>query len=300
MEQSFVLQLTNRQIQDFYLCFCGYEKCDRYQSFGPAVRPNYIVHYILEGEGDYVVEDRRYHLKAGQGFLIEPNTVTFYRANPDNPWTYVWVGFSGPRAPEYLYRLGYNHNHLIFQNADQERMRSLVFEMLRHNKNSLRDEFYLHGLFYEFISYMVREEQPQQYEPECHRENINRYLREAVAYIQRHFSEGLQVADIAREVAVSRVYLYQIFNETLGVSPKEYLTNFCIPRATELLTLSGQPVEEVAESCGFKNPAAFSAIFKRRMGVTPTKYRNSVPAIYRERLQKELQSLCSSSDGIMH
>ncbi|MCI9104941.1 MAG: AraC family transcriptional regulator [Lachnospiraceae bacterium] len=300
MEQSFVLQLTNRQIQDFYLCFCGYEKCDRYQSFGPAVRPNYIVHYILEGEGDYVVEDRRYHLKAGQGFLIEPNTVTFYRANPDNPWTYVWVGFSGPRAPEYLYRLGYNHNHLIFQNADQERMRSLVFEMLRHNKNSLRDEFYLHGLFYEFISYMVREEQPQQYEPECHRENINRYLREAVAYIQRHFSEGLQVADIAREVAVSRVYLYQIFNETLGVSPKEYLTNFCITRATELLTLSGQPVEEVAESCGFKNPAAFSAIFKRRMGVTPTKYRNSVPAIYRERLQKELQSLCSSSDGIMH
>lgn len=300
MEQSFVLQLTNRQIQDFYLCFCGYEKCDRYQSFGPAVRPNYIVHYILEGEGDYVVEDRRYHLKAGQGFLIEPNTVTFYRANPDNPWTYVWVGFSGPRAPEYLYRLGYNHNHLIFQNADQERMRSLVFEMLRHNKNSLRDEFYLHGLFYEFISYMVREEQPQQYEPECHRENINRYLREAVAYIQRHFSEGLQVADIAREVAVSRVYLYQIFNETLGVSPKEYLTNFCITRATELLTLSGQPVEEVAENCGFKNPAAFSAIFKRRMGVTPTKYRNSVPAIYRERLQKELQSLCSSSDGIMH
>ena len=147
---------------------------------------------------------------------------------------------------------------------------------------------------------MVREEQPQQYEPECHRENINRYLREAVAYIQRHFSEGLQVADIAREVAVSRVYLYQIFNETLGVSPKEYLTNFCITRATELLTLSGQPVEEVAESCGFKNPAAFSAIFKRRMGVTPTKYRNSVPAIYRERLQKELQSLCSSSDGIMH
>ena len=34
MEQSFVLQLTNRQIQDFYLCFCGYEKCERYQSFG--------------------------------------------------------------------------------------------------------------------------------------------------------------------------------------------------------------------------------------------------------------------------
>ena len=54
-----------------------------------------------------------------------------------------------------------------------------------------------------------------------------------------------------------------------------------------------QPVEAVAESCGFKNPAAFSAIFKKRMGVTPTKYRSSVSAAYRERLQRELQSLCS-------
>lgn len=296
MEQSFVLQLTNRQIQDFYLCFCGYEKCDKYQSFGPAVRPNYVVHYILEGEGDYVVEERRYHLKAGQGFIIEPNTVTFYKASPENPWTYVWVGFSGSRAPEYLYRLGYNHNRLIFYNPDPERIRNLVFEMLRHNKNSLRNEFYLHGLLYEFISCMISEEPVQQYDPDCHRENVNRYLREAVSYIQQHFSEGLQVSDIARQVAVSRVYLYQIFNETLGVSPKEYLTNFCITRATELLTLSGQPVEQVAESCGFKNPAAFTAIFKKRMGMTPTKYRSSVPAVYRERLQRELKSLLPAGE----
>lgn len=297
MEQSLVLQLTNRQIQDFYLCFCGYEKCDRMHYFGPAVRPNYVAHYILEGEGEYVVDGRRYRLQAGQGFIIEPNTVTFYRAWPDNPWTYVWVGFSGPQAPEYVYRMGFDHNHLIFQSPERDRIRELVFQMLRHNKNSLRNEFYLHGLFYEFLSCMIDESQPQQqYDIERHRENTNRYLREAVAYIQQHFSEGLQVADIAGKVAVSRVYLYQIFNETLGVSPKEYLTNFCITRATELLTLSDQPVEEVAESCGFKNPAAFTAVFKRRMGTTPTKYRSSVSAAYKERLQKELQSLLPAGE----
>ncbi len=298
MEQLFVLQLTNRQIQDFYLCFCGYEKCDKLHRFGPAVRPNYVVHYILEGEGEYVVDERRYHLKAGQGFLIEPNTVTFYRACPDNPWTYVWVGFSGPRAPEYLYQMGLNHNHLVFGSNERERIRQLVLTMLKHNKNSLKNEFYLHGLFYEFLSCLVDENQPQQqYDPDHHRENINKYLREAVAYIQQHFSEGLQVSDIADQVGVSRGYLYQIFNETLGVSPKEYLTNFSITRATELLTLSDQPVEDVAESCGFRNPAAFSAIFKRRMGVTPTKYRSTVSASYRERLQKELGSLWPAGES---
>ncbi len=291
MEQSFVLQLTNRQIQDFYLCFCGYGKCDGLHSFGPAVRPNYIIHYILDGEGDYVVADQRYHLKAGQGFLIEPDTLTFYCASQDNPWTYVWVGFSGQRAPEYLYHLGFNHNHLVFQSSESCRIQNLVFEMLKNNKNSLKNEFYLHGLFYEFFSCLVDEDFHRQYNPDRHRENTNRYLRKAVAYIQQHFSEGLQVADVAEKVAVSRVYLYQIFSETLGVSPKEYLTNFCLTLAMELLTLSDQAVEDVALSCGFKNPAAFSALFKKRIGTTPTRYRNSVSAAYRERMKEELGSL---------
>lgn len=194
--------------------------------------------------------------------------------------------------------MGLNHNHLVFGSNEGERIRQLVLTMLKHNKNSLKNEFYLHGLFYEFLSCLVDENQPQQqYDPDHHRENINKYLREAVAYIQQHFSEGLQVSDIADQVGVSRGYLYQIFNETLGVSPKEYLTNFSITRATELLTLSDQPVEDVAESCGFRNPAAFSAIFKRRMGVTPTKYRSTVSASYRERLQKELGSLWPAGES---
>ena len=92
-------------------------------------------------------------------------------------------------------------------------------------------------------------------------------------------------------VAVSRGYLYQIFNETLGISPKQYLTNFCMTRAMELLTLNNESVEEVARKCGYPNPVAFSALFRKRMGMSPTQYRNELSASYRERLKRELQSL---------
>ena len=92
-------------------------------------------------------------------------------------------------------------------------------------------------------------------------------------------------------MAVSRGYLYQIFNETLGMSPKQYLTNFCMTRATELLTLDDEPVEVVAKKCGYPNPVAFSALFRKRMGQSPTQYRNQLSAEYRERLKKELESL---------
>lgn len=292
MEQSLVLQLPSRQIQDFYLCFCGYAKCDPLHSFGPGVRPNYVIHYILEGEGIYHVDGREFRLQAGQGFIIEPNILTFYQASQHNPWSYVWVGFSGPRAPEYLSYLGFNHNHLIFKSSESKRIRELVFQMLRSSQNSPKNEFYLHGLFFEFFSCLIDENAPMQQEDLSHdRETTNRYLREAIAYIQQHFSEGLRVSDLADHVAVSRGYLYQIFNETLGMSPKQYLTNFCMTRATELLTLDDEPVEEVARKCGYPNPVAFSALFRKRMGASPTQYRNQVSSAYRERLKKELESL---------
>ena len=292
MEHSFVLQLPNRQIQDFYLCFCGYAKCEPLHSPGPGVRPNYVIHYILEGAGQYKVDGQRFHLEAGQGFILEPNVLTFYQADQTRPWSYVWVGFSGPRAPEYLSYLGFNHNHLIFKSSESERIRDLVFQMLGSGKNSPKNEFYLHGLFFEFFSCLIDEDMPQQQEDLDHnRETTNRYLREAIAYIQQHFSEGLRVSDLADHVAVSRGYLYQIFNETLGMSPKQYLTNFCMTRATELLTLDDQPVEEVAKSCGYPNPVAFSALFRKRMGMSPTQYRTHVSAGYRERLKSELKSL---------
>lgn len=76
MEDAYVLQLTGARFKDLYLCFCGMSKCEPNHSFGPAVRPNYIIHYILSGKGTYQVEDQKYELQGGQGFLIEPEAVT--------------------------------------------------------------------------------------------------------------------------------------------------------------------------------------------------------------------------------
>ena len=102
MEDSYVLQVRERQFSDLYLCFCGYAQCRPRHSFGPAVRPNYIIHYILRGKGSYSVGGTRFELEAGQGFLIEPGVQTFYQADQEEPWTYLWVGFDGERAAEYL------------------------------------------------------------------------------------------------------------------------------------------------------------------------------------------------------
>ena len=119
MEDAYVLQLTRAKFQELYLCFCGMSECEPNHSFGPAVRPNYIVHYILSGKGIYQVGEHRYELQQGQGFLIEPEMVTFYKADEEEPWSYLWVGFAGEQAKSHLEDLGLNTNQLIFQSSGQ-------------------------------------------------------------------------------------------------------------------------------------------------------------------------------------
>ena len=92
MEDSYVLHYPDHRFHDLYLCLCGYSKCAPLHSFGPAVRPHYVLHYIMEGKGRYYAGGTRFDLQAGQGFLIEPDVQTFYQADEKDPWTYLWIG----------------------------------------------------------------------------------------------------------------------------------------------------------------------------------------------------------------
>ena len=71
------LELENKSFEDFYLKFCGMQECKPNYSYGPAVRPNYLLHYCLSGQGEYHVNNQVYQIKAGDAFLIMPNVVTY-------------------------------------------------------------------------------------------------------------------------------------------------------------------------------------------------------------------------------
>ena len=81
---------------------CGYEACAPNHSFGPAVRPYYLLHYVLEGEGTFLKNGTRYRVRTGDLFVICPEELTTYRASQDNPWAYSWVSFRASETPEFL------------------------------------------------------------------------------------------------------------------------------------------------------------------------------------------------------
>ena len=283
MEDSYVLQMKNRKFSDFYLCFCGYAKCSPLHSFGPAVRPNYILHYIVDGKGKFLVNGEEYNLRKGQGFLIEPEVQTFYQADEEVPWTYLWIGFGGKKAEDYLRDLGLNKKQLIFQCGCGEELKQIVYSMLKHREDTAANEYFLEGLLYTFFGTL---KENMEIAGNAGEKDGNLYVRKAVEFIQNNYADPVRVKDIADYVGVNRSYLYTLFQDNLQLSPKEYLTNFRLTRAAELLQLTDLSVETVAMSCGYQDALGFSKIFKAKMGITPSAYRKENTA-WQETKRKE-------------
>lgn len=78
---------------------------------------------------------------------------------------------------------------------------------------------------------------------------------------------------MGKEIGMSRAAFAKRFKELVGQPMFEYLTLLRIQRAKELLQGTGLPLYEVASQVGYESDLAFAKTFKKRIGITPTRYR---------------------------
>ena len=281
MEDSYVLQLLEPKFKEFHLCFCGFAQCEPLHSYGPASRPNYISHYIMDGKGIYQVGEKKYKLSKGQGFLIEPEELTFYQADQEEPWSYLWVGVGGTGAKKFIQDIGLNSQQRIFRCADGEKLNEIVMDMMKHTRSTVSDLYYLQGKLYELFSVLAADVVIEELMEE---NKENRYIQEAVTYIRNHYAAGLTVEELAGYLGVNRSYLYTLFKNKLQLSPKEFLTKFRISRAREQLILTEESVENIAVACGYHSTLVFTKNFKQETGMTPTEFRKTNRQAAKDRL----------------
>lgn len=102
----------------------------------------------------------------------------------------------------------------------------------------------------------------------------NRYICEAIKYIQKHYDQDIALKDICKSLLISESYLTKLFKEHLNYSFIDYLTHCRIYRACELLIKPDIKIYSVAEQVGYKDQRYFSVIFKKITGLTPKEYQN--------------------------
>jgi LacI family transcriptional regulator len=95
----------------------------------------------------------------------------------------------------------------------------------------------------------------------------------AVRYISLHVQDDLQVADVLREVSVSRRSLEQRFLKALGRTPAAEIRRAQVEVAKQMLTQTDEPMARVALAAGFSNAKQLGSTFQHETGETPIAYR---------------------------
>lgn len=99
-------------------------------------------------------------------------------------------------------------------------------------------------------------------------------VEEAIKYIEDNYGdEELSLNMLASHVNVSPNHLSTIFSQQTGQTFIKYLTEYRMEKAKELLKCTGKRSSEISEEVGYKDPHYFSYMFKKSVGMTPTKYR---------------------------
>ncbi|MFB9279516.1 response regulator [Cohnella cellulosilytica] len=98
----------------------------------------------------------------------------------------------------------------------------------------------------------------------------------ALQYIQGHYHTDLSLEKVASIVYLNPIYFSQLFKQKTGHGFKEYITQLRLERAMELLRKSELKIVDISERVGYPDMRHFSQIFRKKTGLTPSEYRQSM------------------------
>ena len=248
----------------------GRQKCPPRHSYGPIVRGRFILHYVVDGQGRLCLGGKEYSIQGGEAFVIYPQELAYYEADEKNPWRYLWVIFEGNTAEEVMRSVGVTEEQPMFYPGESSSELLSCMEKLLYE---CEQEYQTIGNFYALLQIMTnctKVKQKQKIQPQQY------YIDKIKRYIEYRYVEDVKISEMAEHCGLNRSYMTKCFTEETGVSPKEYLMQYRMTKAKELLVEEELPISNVAYAIGYSDPLAFSKMFKKREGLSPLEYRENI------------------------
>ncbi len=260
----------------FYIKECGYCQ-DRKFSLGKDNSYNdYLLLYSLDGTARFSKSKNTQYIQPHSIVASACNTVlTFTRVSKN--WKFYYFIISGSSA-KLFYNLVRTHSNIILSNPFVNIIDSFMelYDIYYNPKDMFNETLlYMNGsrlLFHIFTSLYeltynvskIKELTPAQ-------ETV---VNTALKYISENYSGELSIDAICNKLSFSKYYFCKLFKRQMGVTVHQYVNEFRINKAKELLAYSKLSVNSVASQVGFKTPVTFIRAFEKSVHMTPSEYRS--------------------------
>ncbi len=258
--------------------FVHYETSQTASSdYGIHYHDHYELYYFIEGDADYMVEGKEYHLTPHSLLLLSPYSFHGVRVNSEAPYTRCYIYFS----PE------------IFPPQQRD---LLLSAFPSSEKKSSQEVFYEHTESYHLLSYLenlvTSQQQPenirtqffdiytsallaqitlmsQALHPSPVTNKAPKRIREVLKYINEHLTEDISLDDLSQRFFISKHYLNRAFKKATGTTVIDYLIYKRIIHARQLL-YNGSNAQDACLQSGFSDYSAFYRAYKKTFGCSPS------------------------------
>lgn len=249
----------------------GQEFCSPNKKTEKYRASSYSLHFILFGSGTLVDGDKIYKLSAGNAFLLYEGKQYEYYPDVKNPWSYFWIDILGENLDILFERAGFSVDGPVIKIARMTELNSLLRNLHDSYSNQNHGEMAYYGYFMLILDRIFENSTISLAD---HGEILNyKRIRDILIYMNCNYRMDLTPRVIGEKFNISYGTLMVIFKSEIGMSPMEYLMNFRISHACEMLREDSRiSIGEISSIVGYPDQRYFSRVFKKLKGVTPTEY----------------------------
>lgn len=262
-------------VEKYHVNYCGIEDCSPHHSFGPHKRSAFLIHVILHGKGEFQVNGETWTLHENQSFLIYPGDTYYYEADGNEPWHYLWIGFSGIDADECCVQMGFTRKKPVITLKSTDGLADCIENILTTHQLTFANELRRTSELTRFLAIMIEEQHKADPEKSIDKNPRSDYVQLVVDYIAANYMKELKISDLARQIGINRSYLTNSFTREMKLSPHEFLVKLRMEKAAVMLKDTNLTVNEISKHVGYYDPFAFSKMFKRYFMISPREFRNS-------------------------
>ncbi len=228
----------------------------------------YEIYFNLAGDVSFWVNNRIYPIKSGDIIATHPGDVHMcvYHSPSVHEHFCLWVEFSRESAAEKYVKEFFDNKHYSFADKKGE-LSKMFFDLYRQSKEG--KEFLQTVTLLSVLACLGENHIKSS---EATGELMDPELQRIVDDLNENFAEFKTVRDITERYYISQATLNRHFRKYLHISPREYLEAKKLANAAKLLN-EGKTVTEACMFSGFSDCSHFIAVFKKKFGETPLKYK---------------------------
>lgn len=238
--------------------------------FRPHGVPMYQILYCKEGQGELIVDNRKYYIEKGQCFFIQKESPHEYHSTSQH-WIMNIVGFIGPIVPILLRTLKLNASgtYLLKTGGNFQKHMDNLYAISQEDspRNRVTMSQELYALLTDLTSELTHIKSSVA-------DYGNPTITQVIEYIESHYDEDISLDMLAELSERTPEYLCSVFKKHTGLTIISYINNIRLLHASIMLIQSpSTPINEVADACGFRSPSYFGKLFSKHYGQTPQQYR---------------------------